>query len=141
LDLAGTTDQVTGSVSDGTWSATLEGERVTRDAAEIAGKYDVLISAPDGTPALPGGNGSGTASVSPSGQVRFNFGLDDGSHAAGIGRLTAGNRWPFYAPLSDSHSALFGWIDFDPISATLHGSLVWSSVSGFTAIASMSGSR
>jgi hypothetical protein len=126
LDLSGGTDQMSGSVSDGTWSAMLDGERITRRTAVTVGKYSVVISAADNASALPGGNGSGTANVSVSGQIRFSAILGDGTHVSEIGKLTVHNHLPFYAPLYAGRGAIFGRIVFDPGSNTFDGTLTWS---------------
>ena len=67
-------DQVTGYLTDGTWTSTLSGDRAVfgkANPAPFLGTYTMVIPGYDNTPSLPAGDGFGTLKVDIAGQVKF----------------------------------------------------------------------
>jgi len=152
LDLSGITDQIHGSVSDGTWAVRLEGDRAVRsltDALPRPGRYAWLLPGSQDATDWPGGFGFGLVNVSPAGRLNLTATLGDGTRATQTTSLSKAGRSPLYASLYGGQGAIYGWITFqtDP-GRGLQGDLQWFKPSaitgplypaGFTAQASISG--
>ena len=113
LDL--TNGPLTGTVSDGTWTATLLAEAAiysNTNPAPQAGNYALLLPSADNASAQAGGNGSGTVAVSDSGNVTFIGILGDGTPVTSTGTVCSQGLWPFYLPLSGGNSCILGWLSF-----------------------------
>src|SRR5207245_11361488 len=76
-------DQIFGSLSDGTWTATLSGDRARFNArtnpAPCAGSYTLLFPGPDADPFVPSADGFGSARVNSNGVVLLSATLGDGA--------------------------------------------------------------
>lgn len=122
------TDLVLGSISDGTWTASLFGERVgyyskTNPAPE-AGSYTLVIPGYS-TSSNSVGNGFGTVRVNTTGIVRFAGDLADGTAFTQKSAVSETGDWPVYVPYSGI-GLLTGWLTFtNEINNPLQGSLSW----------------
>jgi hypothetical protein len=113
LDL--TNGPLTGTVSDGTWTATLLAEAAiysNTNPAPQAGNYTLLLPSAEDASVQAGGNGSGTVAVSDSGDVTFLGILGDGTPVTCTGTVCSQGLWPFYLPLSGGNSCILGWLSF-----------------------------
>ena len=73
LDISSGTDQITGQVGDGTWTARLSANRAVFDGktriAPQAGSYTLIVAGAGGPTAQPGGDSYGTLQVSKAGMI------------------------------------------------------------------------
>jgi len=134
LDLTNGTDQITGTVSDGTFTSDLTANltvfnQKTNPAKEFQGYYTVLLPPnPDDTgPDLPQGNGYGTINVDASGRIRFSATLGDGTRISQTAVVSKDGTWPVYIPLYVKKGSLSGWVTFTNIVGVsdLGGTLSW----------------
>ncbi len=123
-------DRMIGTVSDGTRTVSLAGDRAAFDGrqnlAPQAGRYTMVILGPDASPALPGGDGFGTVTVDTAGRIRLTGSLADGTpinQATGVSKTGA---WPFYVPLYSGAGSIVGWLTFATTPTNdLSGDLFW----------------
>jgi PKD repeat protein len=129
LDLAGGTDRVTGSVSDGTWTAALAGDRALYDGrtklAPEAGSYTLIIAGSYGSTNEPAGDSYGTLTVSRSGGVSFAGTLADGTTITPSAPVSKYGQWPLYASLYGGQGVLWGWLTFTN-GADVGGTAAWT---------------
>ena len=114
---------INGVVSGDTWMANLTAYRNTFDKrsnpAPFAGKYSLTFPGPgDNDPTHPQNDGTGTATVSSTGQVKFKGVLGDGTKISQSATLSADGNWPFYVPLYKQGGQIMGWLNFDNTSVT-----------------------
>jgi hypothetical protein len=112
LDL--TNGPLTGTVSDGTWTADLLAEAAVyskTNPAPQAGAYALLLPSADPS-AQPGANGSGAVTVSDCGHVTFSGTLGDGTPVISGGTICTQGLWPFYLPISGGNACILGWLSF-----------------------------
>ncbi|MFO1477825.1 MAG: Ig-like domain-containing protein [Verrucomicrobiota bacterium] len=109
-------DQILGSVSNGTWTASLLGDRAIfnrkTNAAPFAGSYTLAVSGVSNDASLPAGNGYGSIRVDTSGNVRFIGTLADGTRFSQGVPVSKHGVWPVYSPLYSGSGALLSWISF-----------------------------
>jgi hypothetical protein len=137
-DLLNGTEQITGTVSDGTFTSAIVSDRVTFDAktnpAPQFGRYSIILSS---NPALTGlaipfGHGFLTAVVNSSGGVSLNGRLPDDTMISFSSQLSKAGVLPIYETLPNS-SPLSGSALFGPARpGTASGSVDW--VRGSTAV-------
>ena len=123
-------DQIFGSLTDGTWTATLSGDRARFNArtnpAPCAGSYTLLLPGSDADPARAAGNGFATVSVNRNGLVLTRGTLGDGTHFTQSAQLSTPARWPFYVPLYSNLGSVLSWLAFTNRPADdLNGVLNW----------------
>jgi hypothetical protein len=121
LDLTDGTEQITGSVSEGTnWSAMLQADRAIYSATNPApesGLYTMIIPALDDGSLAPGGDGCAKITVSPEGLVSLRGVLsDDTAVASASAGVSQYHQWPLYLPLYETKTSwqgsLSGWVNF-----------------------------
>jgi hypothetical protein len=118
---------LTGQVSDGHWTAELVADPVTyskNNPAPQAGKYTLVIPGVDNSPAQPGGDGFGSATVDSAGNVSFSGVLADGTSITSASKVTGQTQWPMYASLYAGKGAILGWLAFTP-EGEISGQLIW----------------
>jgi hypothetical protein len=110
-------DQITGSISDGVWTAELLGDRAVwsswSNPFTDAAKYTLVIPGatnPAASTASPEGNGYGTATIDRNGLVNFHGFLADGTPAAQRVALSKDGEWPLYVSLYGGQGSLLGWV-------------------------------
>ncbi len=154
LDLTQGTDRVMGTVSDGTWTAELAGDRAVFDGRTNvppqAGQYTLIIPGNATSTTEPGGDGYGTVTVDRFGRIRLSGSLADGTRFSENGTLSKYGQWPLYLSLYSNQGSIFSWITFaNTAMADLSGNLTWFKPSmttakyypaGFTTAATVSGS-
>lgn len=108
-------NQVTGVVSDGAWTANLYGERMgihpTTNSPPYPGKYTLMIHG-NALASSSLGNGFGTLTLSTAGAVRFAGTLADGTKLSQSAAVTQFGNWPFYIPLYSGQGLVMGWLSF-----------------------------
>jgi hypothetical protein len=129
-------DQITGSVSDGTWTAELTADRAVFDGksslAPHMGRYTMVIPGADlGSTTAPNGYGHGTITVDKSGQVRLSGALADNTKITQAAPLSRDGVWPVYVSLYRGGGLLLGWLTFtNTLGADLSGLLQWNKPTG-----------
>ena len=147
-------DQITGTVSDGNWMAELAGDRACfskTNPASFAGKYTFLVLGSPGSTLAPEGDSYGTASVDSNGWVKVKGYLADKTSLSARVPVARSGQWPLYAALYSGKGALMGWAAFTNQSATdFEGVLSWNKPmlptaryypGGFSSEAALLGSR
>ncbi|HWD91910.1 MAG TPA: hypothetical protein VG938_06130 [Verrucomicrobiae bacterium] len=119
---------INGLVSGDTWAANLTAYRNVfnkrSNPAPFAGKYSLTFAGPgDNDPSRPQNDGSGTATVSTAGQVKFKGVLGDGTRVSQSAILSPDGSWPFYVPLYKQGGQIMGWLNFD--SSSVSGQPSW----------------
>ena len=106
----GPSNQVNGSVSDGTWTANLYGEQLmSRSPAKYPGKYAMVIQG--NTAASPSlGNGFGVFTAGSGATVKFAGALADGTKLSQGAAFTQTGKWPFYVSLYSGNGLAMGWL-------------------------------
>ncbi len=131
IDLANGSDQITGSVTDGDWTASVLCDRVLfnkkTNPAPQAGKYTVLIPGGDEDPAAePAGFSYGTVNVDAGGKVKLSATLADGTKISQSANLSKIGYWPLYVPLYSGRGSVLSWVVFAESSeASFTGELNW----------------
>jgi len=138
LDLNGTSNQLSGMGTDGTWTAPLSANRVVLGTGYGPGPQSqhralVLQRTPEDGGAIVG---TGTAIISPGGSVSIRGVLSDGRKFNLATALSQNGDSPFY--LSSGHGAeiIVGWLNLPPQPPTsVAGDLIWSKpeANGFSA--------
>lgn len=108
-------NQVTGVVSDGEWTANLYGERMglhpTTNSPPYPGKYTLMI--PGNKLASSSlGDSFGTLTLSTAGAVRFAGMLADGTKLSQSASVSQYGNWPLYIPLYSGQGLVMGWLSF-----------------------------
>ena len=155
LDLSPGADRLTGTVSDGTWTAELTADRAVFDGrtsiAPQAGKYTLIIPGDYTSTTEVAGCSYGTLTVSKAGAVSCQLFLADGTKLTPSGSVSKYGQWPLYASLSGGEGSILSWVTFtNAPTDDLTGALVWTKPgvensryypNGFTLTTSVSGSR
>jgi glucose/arabinose dehydrogenase len=129
-------EQITGSITDGSWEAVLVADRAvfnakTVPATNYANSYTLLIPGSTNTPAEPAGDGAGSFKVDAGGNVKFTGFLADGSPVAQKVPLSGNGAWPLYVSLYRGRGSLLGWINITTSPEPDLGGLVsWSRPAG-----------
>lgn len=122
------TDQITGRVMSGSWTAGLIADRAVFDSqsrpASQAGSYTFVIPGIVGATNTPAGQSYGSVLVDSSGRVRLKGVLADGSKLAQSATLSKSGEWPLYATLYSGAGSVLGWVVFTNQSQSDLGGLV-----------------
>ncbi|SPE61533.1 hypothetical protein SBV1_730006 [Verrucomicrobia bacterium] len=123
-------DYLSGTVSDGTLIAQLEGGRDVFKAgnpAPQAGRYTLIIPGIEDATDSPAGSGYGSAKVDANGVVHFTCSLADGTVAVQNVALSKNGEWPVYISLYQGKGMLIGWLQFaNDGTNDLSGALGWT---------------
>jgi len=122
-------DVLSGTVTDGTWTAEVVAELAnysTTNHAQIAGKYTMGIPGVTNPAVAPGGFGYGAVTVSSLGSIMVNGKFGDGTAFSQTATLSAQGHWPFYVSIYSGSGEIFGWLDFSSGSTNdISGLLSW----------------
>jgi hypothetical protein len=122
-------DQITGTVSDGTWTADLLGDRATYsklNPSPTTGYHTLLLLGTPGGALAPEGDSFGSATVDAAGAVKYKASLADKSSISGKVPLSKNGQWPLYIPLYGGKGALLGWVNFtNQPSTDFEGLISW----------------
>jgi len=150
VDLTNNTDRVFGVISNGTWQATLDGDRAVFDGKNLIcpqyGRYNFTFSGTNLTLgltnltlaganfALPGINSSnqpaagsfGTITVSKAGKIAFAASLSDGTTFSQSAPVSKTGLWPLYASLYKGQGLVWSWQSFPSTAlGNFAGDLAW----------------
>jgi len=133
LDLHGG-DQITGQISNGTWTASLQANRAVfgkTKPTSLAGTYTMVIQATDDSM----GNGIGTLTLDAFGNVKWSLTLPDGTKLSASTTISKTGIWPMYAQPYKTGGVTIGWMQFgSKPSDGFDGQCVWTKPAGAAAI-------
>jgi Matrixin/Divergent InlB B-repeat domain len=124
-------ERITGTVSDGFWSADLLANRSVFNAATKpapwAGLYTLIIPGTNDPAVGTGGDSYGTVRIDANGNVKLSGKLSDNTTLTQKAPLSKRGEWPVYVPLYSKKGSLFSWVQFDTNfpAAGLKGVLDW----------------
>ncbi len=129
LDLSGG-DQIRGRVTDGTFWADLQADRLVFDRVRTpttyAGNYTLLIPAEPESVNSPAGHGYGTVRVDGGGTLQWSGTLADGTKVSQSSALSKQGIWPLFASPYGGRGSLVSWIQFtNQPDSDLNGQLLW----------------
>jgi hypothetical protein len=130
LDLTGS-DQITGTVGNGTWTAQLVANRDTWDATSnpavvYAGKYTLLVPGNDNVASGPGGDGYALITVGTDGIAKSSGIFGDGTPFTHTAELSKDGALCFYVDPYRGAGSGYGWLNFtlaDGVAANVAGSV------------------
>lgn len=126
LQLDFSTGQITGQLSDGTWTAQLIAGRAATANITPALHYTLLIPGADTSVTQPGGDSYGTVTMSTKGAISFSGVLADGSKVTQKGNVLVNGQWPFYVSLYSGKGSIFGWLTFsNTLDSDISGNVEW----------------
>jgi len=125
-------DQLTGTVTDGNWTATLLGDRAVFAAgsnpAPYAGRYTIALPGAGSNPSAPNGNGYGTVLVDANGMITFGGILADGTAVSQTVPVSKNGQWPLFIPLYSGKGCLVSWLTFTNLpNSDVSGPTTWIS--------------
>jgi hypothetical protein len=107
---------VTGTVTDGSFTAQLFGGQAvfnsTEKTANYEGQYTLVIPGVDNSTVGPFGTSYGTVTVDAMGNVTFAGSLADGTSISQAGVVSADGVWPLYVPLYSGNGSIWSWNRF-----------------------------
>jgi hypothetical protein len=126
-------DQISGHLSDSTWTALLSGDLAVfgrTNRAPFAGDYTLVVPGYDGISSLPAGDSFGTLKVNSAGQVKFVGTLADGTKVSQSATLSRAGYWPLHIPLYSGNGVMMSWLTFASPTNDLSGNLTWIKQAG-----------
>jgi hypothetical protein len=128
VDLTPGSDRIEGTVTNGTWTTFMDGERVYNTRLGVApqkGKYTLVFGGGAGTNE-PGGYSCATLSVKGAGTVSLAGTLADGTKISKSSVLCQNRQLPFYVPLYGGAGSLLSWLTFSSTASNdVSGTLNW----------------
>ncbi len=129
MDLSNHSDQVIGTVSDGSWTAALLGDRATYNAttnpAPQFGSYTVLFPGTN-LPSADPGDGYGLMTVTTAGVATLSGVLADGTSISRSTSLSKNGAMPVYVSLYGGKGALVSWLTLtNALTNSVFGDGVW----------------
>jgi hypothetical protein len=123
-------DQITGSVSDGVWLANLASCRASFDGKSLvapqAGHYTIIIPGTNSSPSVPSADGYGTVTVTTAGRISLVGSLADGTKITQSTSLSTNGQWPLFISLYNGQGSIVSWVTFTNLAQTaLSGNLNW----------------
>jgi len=130
LDMTNGTDRVSGTVSQGSWTSDLAGDRAVFSAksypAPQSGRYTMAIPGSLGVLNEPAGDGFGAVAIGTAGQISLAGSLADGTKISQSSQLSKYGEWPLYIPLYSGKGSVLSWITItNTPSNNLSGDLAW----------------
>jgi uncharacterized repeat protein (TIGR03803 family) len=129
LDLNFLDQTVTGTVSDGAFTAELNGNHDGFGGPDKAfgfeGQYTLVIPGTNDSAVGPFGTGYGTVKVGSAGYITLAGSLADGTAISQSSALSTDGSWPLYVSLYGGNGSLWGWMYVNGQSITSSPSLSW----------------
>jgi hypothetical protein len=130
LDLEGGTKRITGTVTDGTFTAALSADQALPLTGKhfAAGRYTVSLppNPQDAGTEFPAGSGWSLLIVTPAGAATLTGVLADGRAFSASATVSKDGDLPIYVPLLLGTGSLAGHASFDPETGALDGSALWT---------------
>jgi hypothetical protein len=128
LDLTNGTDEITGRVSNGTFTSELLADRAVygkTNPCPWVGTYTVVLEPPEGNnPDIPQGYGYGTLVVPAAGGGHMSGMLADGTKISASVPVSRYGTWPLYNALYKNQGSCIGWVTFET-NSTLSATVDW----------------
>jgi len=127
LDFVNGTEQLSGTVSDGSWTAIYLGDRSSWNTTNnpFQGRYSVVLPAAS-DPSAPAGHGYGFAIIDRAGNLVFSGKSGDGAPMTQAVPISRSGEWPMYVPLYGGSGSMLSWITFTNVAAEpMRGLLSW----------------
>jgi hypothetical protein len=115
VDLSGDSDQINGSISDGSFNAELIANLNIfnfANPAPQAGQYTIVLPGISDDSNAPDGSGYATVSVDRMGKIKLSGSLADGTKISQSSVVSRDGTWPFYVPLYAGGGSLLSWLNF-----------------------------
>ncbi len=128
LALGAPVPDVSGTVSDGTWSAPYVGDRSLWNSTNnpYQGRYSFVLPGGAGDPSSPSGHGYGAVQVDRAGNIVFNGRSADGQVISQTVPISPSGEWPLYTPLYTGSGSILSWLTFtNDVIAPVRGLLSW----------------
>jgi autotransporter-associated beta strand protein len=131
LDSLGGTDEMSGTVSDGVWTADLQADRAvfgasTNPATDFLGTYTMALPGNNDPSLQPGGYGYATVVVDSNGLIKATGALGDGSALLQSVPISKNGAWPFYQSFYGGKGSVLGWLNLTgALSPSLTGTINW----------------
>jgi fibronectin type 3 domain-containing protein len=130
LNPDGSINPFAGNISDGTWTAGMQGARAAFNAktnpAPYGGTYTLAVPSQDFDASIPVGNSYGSVRVDGSGNIKFSGVLADGTKVTQGSQLSEDGMWPLFVPLYKGQGLVMAWVSFaNRTTDDLHGGLNW----------------
>ena len=130
LDVAN--QAVSGTVSDGSFVAQLDGDQnvfgSSHPATDYAGQYTWTIPGTNNALVGPYGTSYGTVTVNTNSDITFAGSLADGTTVSQSSAVSKDGRWPMYLPSSNPNESVFGWNYFTNQTLTELAFMSWINV-------------
>jgi len=138
LSLGTPVPDVSGTVSDGVWTASYLGDRSLWNSTNnpYQGRYSIVLPGEIGDPNLPPGHGYGAVQIDRAGNIVLNGRSGDGQVLSQAVPVSPSGEWPLYAPLYTASGSILSWLTFtNDVIAPVRGLLSWikypSTATGF----------
>jgi len=130
MDLTSADKGVQGTVSDGSWTASLLGDRAVFDAqsnpALQAGNYTMVMTGGSDPATSPIGESVGVVTVGRDGLLKLTGTLADGTPIHQTVSLSRNGSWPLYSSLYSGKGSLISWVTFsNQVSSSFSGAVSW----------------
>jgi YD repeat-containing protein len=133
LDVTGGTNQITGTLTDGTFTSAVVLDRAAYDKkfnplpSGLTGAYTVLFQPTQAGATIPQGHGYGTVKVDSAGVIKLTATLADRAKITQSAMLGSAGTWPVYLSMYKGGGQLAGEIVFasDPGTSDFAGVLDW----------------
>ena len=124
------TFRLIGTVSDGTWSSQVYGDKgvfnATTNPCPYAASYTVLFPRQDDDPTLPMGYGYGSVRVTSGGSLAFAGTLADGTKISQSVPVSQQGAWPLFASPYSGKGIFISWMNFENrVGDDIHGFVDW----------------
>ncbi len=119
---------ISGTVSDGAWTASYMGDRSLWNATDnpYQGRYSIVLPGDAGDPAAPAGHGYGAVQIDRAGNILLNGRSGDGQILSQTVPISPSGEWPLYAPLYTGSGSILSWLTFtNDVIAPVRGLLSW----------------
>jgi hypothetical protein len=124
-------NEITGTISDGTWTANLiapnDGFDRRLNPCPWQGSYTFVLPGTASDPTVPAGNSYATLKVDGSGNLRMVGSLADRMRFSQSLPISVLGDWPIYASLGAGKEEIYGWLLFDTTRPNddINGSVAW----------------
>lgn len=129
LSSDGSSSSVSGSVSDGVWTASLFGNKSFYNLATpcpLAGNYAMTLQGVGDGATAPNYGTRGVVKVKPTGAISLSGNLADDSAMNQGAVLSKNGQWPVYVKLYKNTGSMLGWITFTNLpDSKFNGSITW----------------
>jgi arylsulfatase A-like enzyme len=130
MDMGGE-NEIRGVLTDGTFIATVLGDRavfdaITNPAAAFAGAYTLILPGVSEAVNIAAGRGYASVRIDAGGLIRLTGFLSDGTFISQSVAVSRNGDWPLYIPLYAGRGSVIGWLSVsESVPRTLEGTVSW----------------